>query len=121
MYICTCRATGDKDVAFKVLYCGICHSDLHMVKIEWGFCVYPRVGLDQGALVGFSLDRTSCFCIGGDQSLPVWSPPREGNMKFIVVGVGNDVLPAVEGLCIAAVRSCCLLSVYGEVLQTNWQ
>ncbi|KAK8673870.1 hypothetical protein V6N13_112179 [Hibiscus sabdariffa] len=37
------RATGEKDVAFKVLYCGICHSDLHMVKNEWGFSLYPLV------------------------------------------------------------------------------
>ncbi|KAL5143147.1 putative mannitol dehydrogenase [Glycine soja] len=35
--------TGEKDVAFKVLYCGICHSDLHMVKNEWGFSTYPLV------------------------------------------------------------------------------
>ncbi|TYJ04402.1 hypothetical protein E1A91_A12G089500v1 [Gossypium mustelinum] len=37
------RATGEKDVAFKVLYCGICHSDLHMAKNEWGISVYPLV------------------------------------------------------------------------------
>ncbi|XVF61487.1 hypothetical protein PTKIN_Ptkin08bG0133500 [Pterospermum kingtungense] len=37
------RATGEKDVAFKVLYCGICHSDLHMVKNEWGTSIYPLV------------------------------------------------------------------------------
>ncbi|OMP01629.1 Alcohol dehydrogenase superfamily, zinc-type [Corchorus olitorius] len=37
------RATGEKDVAFKVLYCGICHSDLHMVKNEWGVSIYPLV------------------------------------------------------------------------------
>ncbi|KAK8321498.1 hypothetical protein V6Z11_A12G104000 [Gossypium hirsutum] len=37
------RATGEKDVAFKVLYCGICHSDLHMAKNEWGMSVYPFV------------------------------------------------------------------------------
>ncbi|XVE86890.1 hypothetical protein DITRI_Ditri18aG0071800 [Diplodiscus trichospermus] len=37
------RATGEKDVAFKVLYCGICHSDLHKVKNEWGTSVYPLV------------------------------------------------------------------------------
>ncbi|CAI9111394.1 OLC1v1011614C1 [Oldenlandia corymbosa var. corymbosa] len=37
------RATGEKDVQFKVLYCGICHSDLHMIKNEWGFTVYPIV------------------------------------------------------------------------------
>ncbi|KAG8497378.1 hypothetical protein CXB51_008600 [Gossypium anomalum] len=35
--------TGEKDVTFKVLYCGICHSDLHMVKNEWGNSIYPLV------------------------------------------------------------------------------
>ncbi|KAL3625110.1 8-hydroxygeraniol dehydrogenase [Castilleja foliolosa] len=37
------RATGEHDVQFKVLYCGICHSDLHMVKNEWGMTQYPIV------------------------------------------------------------------------------
>ncbi|XP_043694862.1 probable mannitol dehydrogenase [Telopea speciosissima] len=37
------RATGDDDVTFKVLYCGICHSDLHFIKNEWGFSTYPMV------------------------------------------------------------------------------
>jgi threonine dehydrogenase-like Zn-dependent dehydrogenase len=30
-------------VAFKVLFCGICHSDLHMAKNEWGSTTYPVV------------------------------------------------------------------------------
>ncbi|XP_057807243.1 geraniol dehydrogenase 1-like [Salvia miltiorrhiza] len=37
------RATGERDVQFKVLYCGVCHSDLHMIKNEWGFTHYPIV------------------------------------------------------------------------------
>ncbi|CAH2068908.1 unnamed protein product [Thlaspi arvense] len=37
------RATGEKDVTFKVLYCGICHSDLHQIKNEWGTTNYPVV------------------------------------------------------------------------------
>ncbi|MED6113961.1 hypothetical protein PIB30_075680 [Stylosanthes scabra] len=37
------RETGEKDVALKVLYCGICHSDLHMLKNEWGNAIYPMV------------------------------------------------------------------------------
>ncbi|KAJ8443582.1 hypothetical protein Cgig2_019564 [Carnegiea gigantea] len=36
-------ATGEKDVTFKVLYCGICHSDLHFIKNEWGNAKYPAV------------------------------------------------------------------------------
>ncbi|XP_031285149.1 8-hydroxygeraniol dehydrogenase-like [Pistacia vera] len=35
------RETGDEDVRFKVLYCGICHSDLHSIKNEWGNSTYP--------------------------------------------------------------------------------
>ncbi|XP_042490916.1 probable mannitol dehydrogenase [Macadamia integrifolia] len=35
------RTTGDEDVSFKVLYCGICHSDLHSAKNDWGFSTYP--------------------------------------------------------------------------------
>jgi hypothetical protein len=30
-------------VRFKVLFCGICHSDLHMAKNEWGTSTYPLV------------------------------------------------------------------------------
>ncbi|XP_059624761.1 8-hydroxygeraniol dehydrogenase-like [Cornus florida] len=37
------RATGDKDVRFKVLYCGICHSDLHNIRNDWGMSKYPLV------------------------------------------------------------------------------
>ncbi|KAF9591305.1 hypothetical protein IFM89_003617, partial [Coptis chinensis] len=35
--------TGKDDVAFKVLFCGICHSDLHSIKNEWGMSRYPMV------------------------------------------------------------------------------
>jgi len=37
------RETGEKDLVFKVQYCGICHSDLHMLKNEWGNTTYPLV------------------------------------------------------------------------------
>ena len=31
------------EVEIDVEYCGICHSDLHMLKNEWGFTRYPLV------------------------------------------------------------------------------
>ncbi|KAK6258758.1 hypothetical protein SCA6_013232 [Theobroma cacao] len=37
------RATGEKDVALKVLYCGICHSDVHLINNDWGLSYYPLV------------------------------------------------------------------------------
>ncbi|KAF0899517.1 hypothetical protein E2562_019999 [Oryza meyeriana var. granulata] len=38
-----CRSTGDDDVAIKILYCGICHSDLHSIKNDWKNTIYPIV------------------------------------------------------------------------------
>ncbi|MBC7795536.1 MAG: NAD(P)-dependent alcohol dehydrogenase [Pyrinomonadaceae bacterium] len=37
------RETGAKDVAIDVLYCGVCHSDLHQVNNDWANTVYPCV------------------------------------------------------------------------------
>lgn len=31
------------DVAIEILYCGVCHSDLHTARGEWGNSVYPVV------------------------------------------------------------------------------
>lgn len=31
------------DIAVEVLYCGVCHSDLHMARNEWGNAIYPMV------------------------------------------------------------------------------
>ncbi|KAH8943557.1 hypothetical protein BDL97_13G058200 [Sphagnum fallax] len=37
------RATGPGDVKFKVLFCGVCHSDLHQIHNDWGGSQYPMV------------------------------------------------------------------------------
>ena len=37
------RELQHHDVEIEILYCGICHSDLHAVKNEWGGTVYPIV------------------------------------------------------------------------------
>jgi len=39
----TRRSTGDDDVVIKILYCGICHSDLHSIKNEWKNARYPMI------------------------------------------------------------------------------
>jgi uncharacterized zinc-type alcohol dehydrogenase-like protein len=31
------------DVQIQILYCGVCHSDLHFARNEWGFTQYPAV------------------------------------------------------------------------------
>ena len=37
------RDLRSKDVLIDILYCGICHSDLHVVRNEWGRSNYPVV------------------------------------------------------------------------------
>lgn len=38
-----CRPAGPEDVTFKILYCGVCHSDLHQILNEWQNSIYPMV------------------------------------------------------------------------------
>ena len=37
------RDPGPKDVVVDIEYCGICHSDIHQVRAEWGNKLYPMV------------------------------------------------------------------------------
>jgi len=37
------RAVGDDDVLIEILYCGICHSDLHMVAEDWMPGRFPMI------------------------------------------------------------------------------
>ncbi|WP_040264391.1 NAD(P)-dependent alcohol dehydrogenase [Pseudomonas massiliensis] len=35
------RAPRPDDVVIDILYCGVCHSDIHQARNEWGIAVYP--------------------------------------------------------------------------------
>jgi len=37
------RALRDEDVSIEILYCGVCHSDLHTAENDWGWTQYPVV------------------------------------------------------------------------------
>ena len=37
------RAVGHHDVLIEIRYCGVCHSDLHLVRNDWGMSLYPMV------------------------------------------------------------------------------
>ena len=59
----TRRALLADDVAIDVLYCGVCHSDIHMVRGEWGDQQYPMVPghefVGRVSAVGASVTRFS--------------------------------------------------------------
>ncbi len=37
------RALGPTDIQIEILFCGVCHSDIHQVRDEWGGSIYPMV------------------------------------------------------------------------------
>ncbi len=37
------REPGPHDVKIEIMYCGVCHSDIHQVRNEWGGTIYPIV------------------------------------------------------------------------------
>lgn len=38
-----CREPGSHDVEIEIAYCGVCHSDIHQARAEWGGGIFPMV------------------------------------------------------------------------------
>ena len=56
------RDPADHDVQIQILFCGICHSDLHSVRNEWSSImptVYPSPPSPLSWAAAASPDRTS--------------------------------------------------------------
>ena len=41
------RELGEHDVYIEILYCGVCHSDIHQARNEWNSSNYPMVPGDE--------------------------------------------------------------------------
>ncbi len=107
----TRREPLPRDVEIDILFCGVCHSDLHYARNEWGFTSYPlvpgheilgrvtRVGagvtrfaVGDLAAVGCLVDScrtcTSCargleqFCLGGPVFTYSGPDKHSGGMTF---------------------------------------
>lgn len=54
------RSLRNKDVVIEILYCGVCHSDLHQARNDWGGSVYPMVPGHEivGKVIGLGTDTT---------------------------------------------------------------
>ena len=55
------RTPGPGDVQIDILYCGVCHSDLHTARNDWGNTLFPSVPgheiIGRVAAVGDQVDR----------------------------------------------------------------
>jgi len=59
------RDVGPQDVLIEIKYAGICHSDIHKVKGEWGPCPYPlTVGHEIAGVVAEVGSEVTAFKVG---------------------------------------------------------
>jgi uncharacterized zinc-type alcohol dehydrogenase-like protein len=59
------RAVGPKDVRIDIQFCGICHSDIHFTRGEWGKVPYPAIpGHEIAGVVAEVGDEVSRFSVG---------------------------------------------------------
>lgn len=59
------REPGSNDVFIDIKYCGICHSDIHQARNEWGGSLYPMVpGHEITGIVARVGDKVTRFKVG---------------------------------------------------------
>ena len=59
------REVGEHDVQIEIDYAGICHSDIHTIRGDWGDIAYPQVVgheiVGRVSAIGSAVTKTS-FC-----------------------------------------------------------
>ncbi|MBB4006452.1 NAD(P)-dependent alcohol dehydrogenase [Allorhizobium taibaishanense] len=59
------REPNDDDVVISIKYCGVCHSDIHQARNEWGMSAYPMVpGHEIAGVVTAVGSKVSKFKVG---------------------------------------------------------
>ncbi len=89
------REPGPRDVLIEILYCGVCHSDVHQARGEWGNSIYPMVPgheiVGRVARVGAEVTRwkvgdvvgVGCFV----DSCRTCEACRDGDEQYCAVGM----------------------------------
>jgi uncharacterized zinc-type alcohol dehydrogenase-like protein len=89
------RDPGPHDVAIDILFCGVCHSDLHQARDEWSGALFPmvpgheivgRVSQVGGGVTNFAVgDLAGVGCMV--DSCRTCQPCRTGTEQFCEKGV----------------------------------
>jgi len=106
------RDLGPKDVLIKIAYAGICHSDIHTARNEWGPAIFPLVPGHEIAgtveAVGSSVSKYSegervgvgCMVDSCRQCGPCKAGTEqycENDIVFTYNAIGKDGLPTAGG------------------------
>lgn len=64
-YIFERRTPREDDVSIDIKFCGVCHSDIHQVRDEWGGAIFPMVpGHEVAGIVSAVGSKVSKFKVG---------------------------------------------------------
>lgn len=106
------RDIGAHDVQIEILYCGVCHTDIHLTKNEWFPGIFPMVPgheiVGRISAIGAHVKKFSIGNLGGVgvmvDSCRECEDCKSGNEQFCVVApvqtynnLGHDGLPAYGG------------------------
>lgn len=64
------------DMLINIHYCGVCHSDLHMARNEWGVSEFPLVPGHE--IAGRALSAVAPLLCAG---VTTWSPLKHRNIQ----------------------------------------
>lgn len=109
------REIGANDVALEVLFAGICHSDIHQVREEWGPALFPMVpGHEIAGVVTQVGSAVSKFKVGDKIGVGVFvdscrkcTSCQKGLQQYCLEGMTgtynglerDGVTPAMGGYC----------------------
>ncbi|MEO8586697.1 MAG: NAD(P)-dependent alcohol dehydrogenase, partial [Acidobacteriota bacterium] len=88
------REPAAEDVKIEILFCGVCHSDIHQVRGEWGEAAFPMVPgheiLGRVTEVGSRVTKLKAGDIAGVgcfvDSCGACDPCRRGREQFCIPG-----------------------------------
>lgn len=107
------RPVGNRDILVKILYCGICHSDIHEAANDWNYTSYPNVpghemvgkviqiGKDvtrfrKDDYIGVGGTVTSCgeceMCKSGKEQLCTAPPVPHADYPILLGGYSNKIV-----------------------------
>lgn len=91
------RNMGENDVTLEIAYAGICHSDIHQVREDWGKAIFPMVpGHEIAGIVTAVGEKVTKFSVG----------------QSIGVGVFVDSCRTCER-CVRGLQQYCLEGMTG--------
>ncbi len=94
------RSPRADDVAIEILYCGVCHSDIHQARNEWGIAVYPLMPgheiIGKVSAVGVVRNETT---LEAQTYLEKLAPDMPSRLSLIIdpmLATGNSMIATIN-------------------------